>query len=416
VAKLSSNNSSEVLDVKDFDIATFISVVVLTVTGFFAIYSATYAAQMNDRFSLQMLFAAGGLFVMVAVALLPVKWFSLAAYPFYIICLGLLVYVAFAGKLVYGQRSWIDIGGMFQFQPSEIAKLGTLMAVGKYLSGDRNLACPFDLIVVCLLIIIPIGLIMLEPDPGSAMIYAALLFIILLWSGADLFLLTAIIAPASVAVLSLFGMMPMLISSLFWCAVLFLMFKKNLVTTVVIFALVASAGFSSEMIYNRMHEYQKKRIEVLLNPEMDPLGAGYNVIQTKMAIGSGGLTGKGYLQGTQTQLRYVPKQWTDFIISVPAEEFGFIGAMVILLLYVFLIYRSLAIASSVRSNFSSVVAIGITGIWFLHVTVNIGMTIGLIPVVGIPLPFMSYGGSSLITNMLMAGIMMNLYRTRRVNF
>jgi rod shape determining protein RodA len=416
VAKLSSNNSSEVLDVKDFDIATFISVVVLTVTGFFAIYSATYAAQMNDRFSLQMLFAAGGLFVMVAVALLPVKWFSLAAYPFYIICLGLLVYVAFAGKLVYGQRSWIDIGGMFQFQPSEIAKLGTLMAVGKYLSGDRNLARPFDLIVVCLLIIIPIGLIMLEPDPGSAMIYAALLFIILLWSGADLFLLTAIIAPASVAVLSLFGMMPMLISSLFWCAVLFLMFNKNLVTTVVIFALVASAGFSSEMIYNRMHEYQKKRIEVLLNPEMDPLGAGYNVIQTKMAIGSGGLTGKGYLQGTQTQLRYVPKQWTDFIISVPAEEFGFIGAMVILLLYVFLIYRSLAIASSVRSNFSSVVAIGITGIWFLHVTVNIGMTIGLIPVVGIPLPFMSYGGSSLITNMLMAGIMMNLYRTRRVNF
>ena len=165
-----------------------------------------------------------------------------------------------------------------------------------------------------------------------------------------------------------------------------------------------------------MHEYQKNRIEVLLNPELDPLGAGYNVIQTKMAIGSGGLTGKGYLQGTQTQLRYVPKQWTDFIISVPAEEFGFIGAMVILLLYVFLIYRSLAIASSVRSNFSSVVAIGITGIWFLHVTVNVGMTIGLIPVVGIPLPFMSYGGSSLITNMLMAGIMMNLYRTRRVNF
>ncbi len=208
----------------------------------------------------------------------------------------------------------------------------------------------------------------------------------------------------------------MLVSSLFWCGVLFLLFRKNLVTTVLVFALVAGAGFSSEMIYNRMHEYQKNRIEVLLNPELDPLGAGYNVIQTKMAIGSGGLTGKGYLQGTQTQLRYVPKQWTDFIISVPAEEFGFIGAMVILLLYLFLIYRSLAIASSVRSNFSSVVAIGITGIWFLHVTVNVGMTIGLIPVVGIPLPFMSYGGSSLITNMLMAGIMMNLYRNRRVVF
>lgn len=406
----------EVLDVKDFDVATLISVIALIVTGFFAIYSATYAAQMNDRFTLQMLFAAGGLFIMVTVALIPVRWFSLAAYPFYVVCLGLLVYVAIAGKLVYGQRSWIEIGGFLQFQPSEVAKLATLMAVGKYLNGDRNLGRVFDLVVVALLIIIPIGLIMLEPDPGSAMIYVVLLFIILLWSGADLFLLTAFLAPASVAVLSLFGMTPMLISSLFWCAVLFLLFKKNLVTTVLVFALVAGAGFSSEMIYNRMHEYQKNRIEVLLNPELDPLGAGYNVIQTKMAIGSGGLTGKGYLQGTQTQLRYVPKQWTDFIISVPAEEFGFIGAMVILLLYVFLIYRSLAIASSVRSNFSSVVAIGITGIWFLHVTVNIGMTIGLIPVVGIPLPFMSYGGSSLITNMLMAGIMMNLYRNRRVMF
>ena len=406
----------EVLDVKDFDVATLISVIALIVTGFFAIYSATYAAQMNDRFTLQMLFAAGGLFIMVTVALIPVRWFSLAAYPFYIVCLGLLVYVAVAGKLVYGQRSWIEIGGILQFQPSEVAKLATLMAVGKYLNGDRNLGRVFDLVVVSLLIIIPIGLIMLEPDPGSAMIYVVLLFIILLWSGADLFLLTAILAPASVAVLSLFGMLPMLISALFWCAVLFLLFKKNLITTVLVFALVAGAGFSSEMIYNKMHEYQKKRIEVLLNPELDPLGAGYNVIQTKMAIGSGGLTGKGYLQGTQTQLRYVPKQWTDFIISVPAEEFGFIGAMIILLLYVFLIYRSLAIASSVRSNFSSVVAIGITGIWFLHVTVNVGMTIGLIPVVGIPLPFMSYGGSSLITNMLMAGIMMNLYRNRRVVF
>jgi rod shape determining protein RodA len=271
-----------------------------------------------------------------------------------------------------------------------------------------------DFIMVCLLIIVPIGLILLEPDPGSAMVYVALLVIILLWSGTDLFLMTALLAPASVAVLSLFGKMPMLVSTIFWCAVLFFLFRKHLVTTALVFVLVASAGFSSEMIYNRMHEYQRQRIEVLLNPEMDPLGAGYNVIQTKMAIGSGGLTGKGYLKGTQTQLRYVPKQWTDFIISVPGEEFGFIGSMIILLLYVFLIYRSLAIASSVRSSFASVVAIGITGIWFLHITVNIGMTLGLVPVVGIPLPFMSYGGSALITNMLMAGIMLNLHRNRRV--
>lgn len=416
MANIRSSLKADILDVKDFDVATFISVVILTVAGFFAIFSATYAAQMNDRFTLQLLFAAGGMAVMIVAALIPVRWFSFAAYPFYFLCLGLLIYVTFAGKLVYGQRSWIELGPL-QFQPSEIAKLAALMAVGKFLSGgDRKLTRPMDLLFVCLFIIIPIALVMLEPDPGSAMVYVALLFIILLWSGTDLFFLTAIVGPAAVAVLSLFGRTPMVISVLVFGAMIFFLYRKNLLTTVIVFVLLVVAGFSSETIYSKMHQYQRQRIEVMLNPELDPLGAGYNVIQTKMAIGSGGITGKGYLQGTQTQLRFVPKQWTDFIISVPAEEFGFIGAMVALMLYAFLVYRSLAIAASVRSTFSSVVAIGITGIWFLHITVNIGMTLGLMPVVGIPLPFMSYGGTSLITNMLMAGILMNLYRNRRVMF
>ncbi len=416
MAKIGSSAASELLDVRDFDVATFISVVILTIAGFFAIYSATYAAQMNDRFTLQLLFAAGGMVIMIVMALIPVRWFSFAAYPFYVISLGLLVYVAFAGKLVYGQRSWIAFGSI-QFQPSELAKLAALMAVGKFLSGgDRKLTRPFDFIAVCTMISVPIALILLEPDPGSAMVYVALLFIILLWSGTDLFLLTAVVGPGIVAVLSLFGRTPMVISVLAFGGLLFFFYRKNLLTTILVFVLLVAAGFSSETIYSKMHQYQRQRIEVLLNPELDPLGAGYNVIQTKMAIGSGGAIGKGYLKGTQTQLRYVPKQWTDFIISVPAEEFGFIGAMVALALYAFLVYRSLAIASSVRSTFSSVVAIGITGIWFLHITVNIGMTLGLMPVVGIPLPFMSYGGTSLITNMLMAGILMNLYRNRRVNF
>jgi rod shape determining protein RodA len=402
-------------DVKDFDILTFLAVILLTVAGFVAIYSATYSANMNDRYSMQLFYAAVGAVIMIGAALVPVRWFAGASYPFYILCLALLAYVAFAGKVVYGQRSWIIIGSI-QFQPSEIAKLATIMAVGKYLGSDRSLSRWSDLFVVVMLVLIPVGLILLEPDPGSAMIYVAMLVIILLWSGADLFLLTAIIAPAAVAILSLFGTLPMMIATIVFGAALFLLFRKNIILTVLLFILTAGAGFSSEYIYDHLHEYQKKRVDVLLDPESDPLDAGYNIIQTKMAIGSGGLTGKGFLQGTQTQLRYVPKQWTDFIISVPAEEFGFIGAMIILLLYIFLVYRSIAIASSVRSTFSSVLAIGITAVWFLHITVNIGMSLGLMPVVGIPLPFMSYGGSSLLTNMLMAGMMMNLYRSRRVMF
>ncbi|MDP4235201.1 MAG: rod shape-determining protein RodA, partial [Bacteroidota bacterium] len=395
---------------------TFIFVLLLTIGGFVAIYSATFAAQMNDRFSQQLLFGSVGIAILIVMALVPVRWFSVAAYPVYILSLGLLVLVLVKGEVVYNQKNWLALFGGLRFQPSEIAKLGTIMALGKFLSADRKLTRPFDLIVACGIVLLPIALILLEPDPGSAMIYFGLLFIVLLWAGADLFLLLTVVGGAVVAVLSLFGKTPMIISVLSVGAMLFFFFRKNLITTVVAFSILIGASFSADFIYNHLHQYQRQRIDLLLNPEMDPLGGGYNIIQTKMAIGSGGLVGKGYLQGTQTQLRFVPKQWTDFIMSVPAEEFGFLGSLAILLLYIFLIYRSLAIAASVRSNFSSLLAIGITGIWFLHVLVNIGMTIGLFPVVGIPLPFMSYGGSALITNMVMAGILMNLYRNRRVMY
>ncbi|MEI8133786.1 MAG: rod shape-determining protein RodA [bacterium] len=411
-----SNSKVEALDVKDFDIGTFIFVLLLTIGGFAAIYSATYAAQMNERFSQQLLFGSVGIVILIAVALLPARWFSAAAYPIYAISLGLLVLVLVKGEVVYNQKNWLALFGGLRFQPSEIAKLGTIMALGRFLSTDRKLTRPLDIIMASGIVFLPIALILLEPDPGSAMVYVGLLFIVLLWGGADMFMLLTIVGGGIVVVLSLFGKMPMLISVLGIGALLFFFFRKNLITTTVAFLILIGASFCSDFIYSHLHPYQRERIDLLLNPEMDPLGGGYNIIQTKMAIGSGGLLGKGYLQGTQTQLRFVPKQWTDFIMSVPAEEFGFIGALIILLLYIGLIYRSLAIASSVRSNFSSVVAIGITAIWFLHVTVNIGMTLGLIPVVGIPLPFMSYGGSALITNMLMAGMLMNLYRNRRVMF
>ncbi|MEO6940007.1 MAG: rod shape-determining protein RodA [Candidatus Kapaibacterium sp.] len=400
---------------KSFDFTTFLSVVLLTGAGFMAIYSATYAAQMNDRFTLQLYFAAGGVVALLIAAFIPVRWYSLAAYPFYAICLVLLVFVAIKGKLVYGHRSWIAIGTL-QFQPSELAKLATMLTLGRYLSEDRDLRNILQLVITCAIVIVPVGLIMLEPDPGSAIIFLGLLAAVLLWSGVDLFLLSAIAAPVIVAVLSLFGTTPMLISVFAGGLLIFFVFRRNLLVTVLAFSMVIGVAFSTNFIYDHLHQYQRDRVQVLLDPELDPLGAGYNVIQTRMAIGSGGIIGKGWLKGTQTQLRYVPKQWTDFIISVPAEEFGFIGSVVLLLLYSFVIFRGIAIASSVRSKFSSVVAIGITSIWFFHVMVNIGMALGLMPVVGIPLPFMSYGGSALFTNLLMAGILMNLYRNRRFMF
>ncbi len=406
---------NDALERKNFDLTTFFPVLLLTAAGFAAIYSATYAANMNNRFGSQLLFAAGGVAAMIVMAMLPTRWFLAIAYPLYGMSLTLLTVVLFAGKLVYGHRSWIAIGG-FQFQPSEIAKLATIFTIGAFLNKGRDLSDFKNVIVLCLIVLVPVGLILREPDPGTAVIFMGLLVILLLWSGVDLFLLAAIVIPSFVAVLSLFGTTPTVISVLVGGAILFLIFRRNLVLTIFAFSVVIAIAFSTNFIYEHLHQFQRNRVQVLLDPELDPLGAGYNVIQTRMAIGSGGLFGKGYLKGTQTQLRYVPKQWTDFIISVPSEEFGFVGAVLILMLFLFVIFRGVAIASSVRSIFSSVVAIGIAGIWFLHVTVNIGMALGLMPVIGIPLPFMSYGGSALLTNLLMAGILMNLYRNRKVLF
>ena len=406
---------NEALERKNFDLTTFFPVLLLTAAGFAAIYSATFGTNMNNRFGGQLIFAACGVSAMIVMALLPARWLLAIAYPLYAISLALLAFVMVAGTKVYGHRSWITLGGV-QFQPSEIAKLATIFTIGAFLNKGRDLSKLKNIIIVSLIVVVPVGLILGEPDPGTAVIFLGLLVILLLWSGVDLFLLASIVIPALVAVLSLFGEMPTVASVLVGGAILFLIFRRNLILTIFAFSVVIAVAFSTNFIYEHLHQYQRNRVQVLLDPELDPLGAGYNVIQTRMAIGSGGLFGKGYLKGTQTQLRYVPKQWTDFIISVPSEEFGFVGAVIILMLYLFVIFRGVAIASSVRSIFSSVVAIGIAGIWFLHVTVNIGMALGLMPVIGIPLPFMSYGGSALLTNLLMAGILMNLYRNRKVLF
>jgi rod shape determining protein RodA len=408
----------EALEAKNFDMTTFVSILLLTAAGLVAIYSATFAADsvnLAKRFNQQFYFAIAGIIVMMVVAFLPVRWLSAIAWPFYALGIVALVYVILFGTEVYGQKNWITFGS-FQFQPSELAKLATIMAVAKYLNGDRDLTRIGTLVFTMGLILLPTALILLEPDPGTSVIFLGVTMVILLWSGVDLFLLFSVVAPAITAVVSLFGRTPMMLGVFISGLLMFFVFRKNVVTTAVAFAIVIGAAFSTNMVYDSLKPYQKTRIQVLLDPELDPLGAGYNVIQTRMAIGSGGLTGKGYLEGTQTQLRYVPKQWTDFIISVPAEEFGFIGSIAIVLIYAFVIFRGVAIASSVRSKYSSVLAIGITGIWFLHITINIGMTLGLLPVVGIPLPFMSYGGTALMTNLLMGGILMNLYRNRRILF
>jgi rod shape determining protein RodA len=235
---------------------------------------------------------------------------------------------------------------------------------------------------------------------------------LLYWAGASNFILVAIIAPILTAFGALFGTTQFLIAVVLGGTLLYV-FRENKFAVAVAFGITIAVGLSVQIVYDRLPAYQQKRISTFIHPEADQLGAGYNVAQSKIAIGSGGLFGRGFLKGTQTQLNYIPEQWTDFIFCVPGEEYGFLGASLILCLFAALMLHGLKIASISRNRFSSLAAVGITGILATHTIVNIGMSMGLMPVIGIPLPFLSYGGSSLAASMIMVGLLMNFYANRK---
>jgi rod shape determining protein RodA len=213
-------------------------------------------------------------------------------------------------------------------------------------------------------------------------------------------------------VAALFGITPFFITVIV-IGVLIYLSMENRILAAVVFSATVLVGISVQFIYEGLKPYQQKRIVTFLDPGADPLGAGYNVLQSKVAIGSGGLLGKGYLHGSQTQLNFIPEQWTDFIFCVVGEEFGFIGAAVVLGLFLTLLVRGVNLGSIVKNKYGSTLAIAITSIFAVHVFMNVGMSVGLLPVVGVPLPFLSYGGSALLTNMTMVGILMNLYSNRK---
>ncbi|MFN3693785.1 MAG: rod shape-determining protein RodA, partial [Ignavibacterium sp.] len=190
-------------------------------------------------------------------------------------------------------------------------------------------------------------------------------------------------------------------------------FKRDLFFNGSVFAINLAAGFFTDNLYNALSPHQQARIKSFIDPMSDPLGSGYNSIQAMVAIGSGGIFGKGYLRGNQTQLQYIPEQWTDFIYCAIGEEFGFIGAMIVLSLFLIIFLRLLNIASSTKDEFLSLVIIGIFGVYFTHFLINVGMVIGILPIIGVPLPFVSYGGSSFLLNMFMLGLVLNIYRTRK---
>ena len=347
---------------------------------------------------------------MLVVTFLTNRLYYDFAYIGYAISLVLLILVFFVGSEGLGATRWLRFGGI-GIQPSEIAKIATLLALARYLSDERlEINRPKIFIIATAIIATPFVLIARQPDLGTALVFVVLALPVYYWIGLKFATLILILIPLIVLFAS-FNTFTFILALLL--IVLYLIYlRPSVVLGAVYFFLNVAVGFITPMLWNQLKDYQKRRITTFWNPEADPLGAGYQIIQSKVAIGSGGFWGKGFLEGSQTQLRYLPEQHTDFIFAVIGEEFGFFGVFAGILLFSIFLIRIVYIANSCKSRFSSVIAIGIGAIIGFHMFINIGMTVGLFPVTGLPLPFISYGGSALISNMIMVGLLLNFYRSR----
>jgi rod shape determining protein RodA len=396
-----------------FDFGLIIPVIILFIIGLTAIYSSTFSnAIAQGNFQKQIIWGIVALIVFFITYSVPTNTFKQMTFPSYFIAIIFLIVVLLIGQRISGAKSWLAIGS-FGFQPSEFAKLATILMLSKYLSRQNADIDAFkDLLFTLAIGFIPIMLILLEPDMGTAFVFIAMILTLIFWKGISVFAMFVVLSPGFVAVSSLFGLYYFFGALLFVLAMLFV-FRKDIFFSGSIFAFNLASGFFADYVFKALSPHQQKRIQAFIDPMSDPLGSGYNTIQAKVAIGSGGLFGKGFLEGNQTQLQFIPEQWTDFIYCVIGEEFGFVGAIITVGLFTFLFFRILKIATGSKDEFLSLLSIGILSVYFAHFIINIGMVVGIMPVIGLPLPFISYGGSSLVVNMIMLGILANIYRTRK---
>lgn len=391
---------------ENIDWATILTYLALVFIGWISIYSAVYDEahksifDLDARYGKQLVWIGISLLIALFILVIDPKFFSQTSYLWYGVFIVMLLAVLAVGSETKGAKSWFGVGD-FGIQPSEFAKATTALALAKILSGIdvdmKNLRTKFAAITI---VAIPMLLVLLQNDTGSALVF--FVFVLVLFrEGLSLSVLIFGAAMAILFVLSLVINPYVLIGILFVITIIIwrLNRKRKLSIWLCLGLFVFAAGvvLSVEYVYdNALESHQKDRIEVLLGQKSDPKGVEYNVNQSKIAIGSGGFFGKGFLKGTQTKYNFVPEQDTDFIFCTIGEEWGFVGSVFVIGLYLYLMVRLIKMAERQRSKFSRVYGYCVTSILFAHFTINIGMTIGLLPVIGIPLPFISYGGSSLM--------------------
>lgn len=360
--------------IKNLDWITLAIIITLSLIGIMTIYSATRSPVSSDMPSFyikQLYWLFLSFLVLTFVISFDYIWLARLSNITYVSGLFLLILGLFLGRTGMGAQRWLNLG-FFSFQPSEVFKIIYIIAISKYLSGiNRGLGLVSLIKIFLLLVFIPVLIIMKQPDLGTAMVLLLVFMLLTLTRG----------------------------------------LQKKVVILMVLIGLI-SIPFFSNIFWEGLKDYQKSRIVAFLDPEIDPAGIGYHINQSKVAVGSGQFTGKGYLKGTQGPLRFLPEKHTDFIFSVFAEEWGFAGSVLLFMLYLALILQGFDTARKAKDEFGRLLATGISCMFVVYFFVNTGMTLGIMPVVGIPLPFMSYGGTALLTNFISAGILINI-RTRR---
>lgn len=361
--------------IKNFDWITFLIVMSLAIIGIMTIYSATRpplgVGEHPDFYLKQVLWlliSTGVLFVVVSFDYI---WLYRISYPLYGLGLFLLLIVLFGGRTSMGAQRWLSIGPI-SFQPSEFFRIFFIIVFSSYLTNmGRNSVDKISMKSLFMFGILPLILLIKQPDLGTAILLMSLFVVLSLSKG----------------------------------------ISKKIITVIIIIGLI-SIPFLGHIFWEGLKDYQKNRLIAFIDPDVDPAGIGYHINQSKISVGSGGFFGKGYLKGTQGPLRFLPEKHTDFIFAVFAEEWGFMGSIVLLGIYLMLFLRGLDTAMRAKDEFGRLTAIGITAMFFVYFCVNIGMALGIMPVVGVPLPFVSYGGTALLSNFIAAGILISI-RTRR---
>jgi len=361
--------------IKNFDWLTFGLIICLSLIGVITIYSATRppagVGEHPDFYSKQIIWlviSMASLFIMV---FFDYKWLDRYAYQLYGAGLFLLVAVLIAGRSSMGAKRWLSIG-FFSFQPSEFFRIMFIIGLSSYLARRNNdPGAQMSAKTVVIFALFPLALLIKQPDLGTAILMISLFIVLSISKGVS----------------------------------------KKVITVVLLIGIV-SVPFLGHIFWEGLKGYQKDRLVAFMDPDVDPSGIGYHINQSKISIGSGGILGKGYLKGTQGPLRFLPEKHTDFIFAVYAEERGFVGSFLLMCIYLLLFLRGLDTACRAKDEFGRLMAVGITAMFFVYYCVNIGMTLSVMPVVGIPLPFVSYGGTALLSNFIAAGILINI-RTRR---